>query len=164
MIKYLYIFISCILLLNTFNLQSDDELKGIPQSFDPEYKRMSDYPYFTLDSILSTFYDKSKFNQNVCAIGYISRDSSFNLKSGELLLQRIFVTCCISHAQPVSVHLLTELTESLPDSTWVKVNGKVIGLESSNVIYPAIKAERIEIITQPINQYLNCNACPTDHR
>lgn len=163
--KFLNIFILFLsLIISGFVVSlSQQNLEGIPQSFDPEYKRTGDYTYYTLDKILSTFYDEKNFNRKVSAVGYISRDTTFRLKEGELLLQRVFVTCCLSHARSVSIYLLVDNPPDFKDNEWVKVNGPVIGVTNQFGINPAIKAERIERIPEPQNPYLNCNACPAQH-
>ena len=155
-----------ILLFNIFIIvlpAADEGLKGIPEGFDPEYIRSDDYPYFTLDKVLSTFYDESRFNEKISTIGYISRDTTFPIDSGHVLLQRIFVTCCLNHASPVTIYLEPGTNTELKNDEWIKVNGSVIGVKNKLGISPCIKAERIEVIPKPKNPYLNCNACPTEH-
>lgn len=142
---------------------NDEDLKGIPKGFDSEYNRESDYPYFSLDKVLSTFYDESKFGRKISTIGYISRDTTFPKNDGIILLQRIFVTCCISHANPVTIYLETENPDLFQDEIWVKVNGTVVGVKNELGTSPCIKAEKIEIIPKPENPYLNCDACPAEH-
>lgn len=163
--KFIYVIILSLSLVisGSFSVFSQENLDGIPENFDPEYKRTYDYTYYTLDKLLSTFYDEKNFNQKVCAVGYISRDTTFRLNEGELLLQRVFVTCCLSHARPVSVYLIVDNPFDFKDNEWIKVNGPVIGITNQFGINPAIKAERIERIPEPQNPYLNCNACPAQH-
>ncbi|MBX3044198.1 MAG: hypothetical protein KIT33_04020 [Candidatus Kapabacteria bacterium] len=156
---YLAIFLIPFLSTNS----SDDILKGIPDRFDPEYIRDFDYPYYTLDKVLSTFYDERKFGENICTIGYISRDTSYPVENGNLLLQRIFVTCCLAHASPVTIYIKPMTDLYLADSTWIKINGTVNGVTNNLGTTPCIIADRIEIIPKPSNQYLNCNACPAEH-
>lgn len=157
------LYILLILIFITVLPAADEGLKGIPKVFDPEYIRSDDYPYLTLDKILSTFYDETKFNQKVCTIGYISRDTTFPIDSGHVLLQRIFVTCCVAHASPVTIYLEPGTITDLKNDEWVKVNGPVVGVHNILGTSPCIKAERIEVIPKPNNPYLNCNACPTEH-
>ncbi len=141
---------------------AEDDLNGIPAKFDSEYVKSDQYPYFTLDKVLSTFYDESKFNAKISTIGYISRDSVFPRDSNQVLLQRVFVTCCLAHASPVTIYLVPG-NYSLADSEWVKVNGTVVGVRNELGTSPCILVERLEKIPKPENPYLNCNACPTEH-
>jgi len=138
-------------------------LKGIPQSFDAEYSHSDDYQYYTLEEILSIFYDQKNVSKKVSAIGYISRDSTFKLNDGELLLQRYFVTCCISHAKPVSIFLLTDNPDLLINDEWIKVNGTIVTVTKDYGNSPAIKVEKIVKIPKPNNPYLNCDACTNQH-
>ncbi|MDX9790894.1 MAG: hypothetical protein WCZ17_01950 [Candidatus Kapaibacterium sp.] len=142
---------------------SDDELTGIPTNFDAEYSKSDDYPYYTLDKVLSTFYDESKFNTKISTIGYISRDTSFPRVENQLLLQRIFVTCCIAHASPSTIYISTDINDKLPDGQWIKINGTVIGVKNKLGTSPCIVAEKLELIPQPDNPFLNCTSCPTEH-
>jgi uncharacterized membrane protein YcgQ (UPF0703/DUF1980 family) len=138
-------------------------LEGIPQSFDAEYSHSDDYQYYTLEEILSIFYDEKNPNKKVSAIGYIGRDSTFKLSHGELLLQRYFVTCCISHAKPVSIYLLTDNPDLFNNDEWIKVNGTIVTVTKDFGNSPAIKVEKIVKIPKPNNPYLNCDACSTKH-
>lgn len=158
-----YIFIVIVLAFYFLSLNASDELLGIPEKFDPEYVKSDDYPYFTLDSVLSTFYDETKFNTNISTIGYIGKDSSFPLQDGYLLLQRVFVTCCIAHANPVTIYIKPNGDVKLDENQWIKINGKVVGITNQLGTSPCIIAERIEKIPLPHQPYLNCDACPTEH-
>lgn len=142
---------------------AEDDLHGIPKKFDPDYTKSDQYPYYSLDKVLSTFYDESKFNTKISTIGYISRDSVFPRESNQVLLQRFFVTCCVAHSSPITIYLDDINEYNLLDSEWVKVNGTVVGVRNELGTSPCIKVERLEIIPKPDNPYLNCNACPTEH-
>lgn len=143
--------------------QDNSNLVGIPENFDSEYHRDGDYPYYTLEQLLTLFYSKKQSDKKVSVIGYISRDTTFLLKPDELLLQRYFVTCCIAHAKPVSVYLITENPGIMINDEWVKVNGYLVEHTNKWGKSPALKAERIESIPKPQKPYLNCNACPNNH-
>ncbi len=163
LLKY-YHLIVVIIFFYSFSYSSAQELKGIPQVFDAEYTKIDDYLYMGLDDILSYYYT-DKQDRLISTIGYISRDSSWGLIDNELLIQRYFVTCCITHAKPVSIYIIFENADkdNFQDGEWVKINGKVTQIKKKWGISPAILVERIIKIPKPENPYLNCFACPSEH-
>ncbi len=164
------ILLQIFLISNTLLYAYDDEdnnssiiLKGIPQSYDAEYSNESDYKYYSIEKVISLFYDKPDLTQNISTIGYIGRDSSFKLNNGELLLQRLLVICCKAHAKPVSIYLIIDDTNIYQNNDWVKISGQITYLNKEFGKLPAIKVEKIFKIPKPKIPYLNCDDCSDTH-
>jgi uncharacterized repeat protein (TIGR03943 family) len=85
--------------------------------------------------------------QRVITEGMVS--NAMELGEGGILLFRFVITCCVADAQPVGVLVFPKEASSLPDDTWVRVQGVFEVRTVEGEAMASLRAEKVERIETP---------------
>ncbi len=85
-------------------------------------------------------------------IGFIYHDP--RLPSGQFLLARFTLTCCVADAAAIGVIVAWPQGDQLPINEWVRVQGPVQLGELDGKPIPLIEAESLEAVPEPAQPYL----------
>jgi putative membrane protein len=84
--------------------------------------------------------------------GFVYHDP--DLPAGQFLVCRFLVSNSLADARALGMLVAWQGAADLPDSTWVRVRGRVDPLIQEYRLLPAITAEQVEILPEPAAPYL----------
>jgi uncharacterized repeat protein (TIGR03943 family) len=85
-------------------------------------------------------------------IGFAYRDS--RLESGQILLGRFTVTCCVADAAAIALMVEGVGIEEMVENRWYRVRGPVFQTMLEGQAMPVIRVEQIEEVPMPEQPYL----------
>ena len=90
--------------------------------------------------------------QQASVVGFVYRDE--NLPQGQFVVSRFILSCCAADGYAVGMIVESPEANSFEKDTWVKVTGPVDVLSFNGRPSPLIRAEAIEVVSQPDQPYL----------
>jgi uncharacterized repeat protein (TIGR03943 family) len=108
-----------------------------------------------LDWVKLFFFEKDLkpfIGQQASVIGFVYQ--SPDLPEGQFFVSRFILSCCTADGYAVGMIVESSQAESLEQDTWVKVTGPVDVVSFNGLTSPLIRAETIQVVSQPEQPYL----------
>jgi putative membrane protein len=97
--------------------------------------------------------DPYQFNGDPAdVIGFVYHDS--RLEEGQFLVGRFTITCCVADAFAIGMVVHWPDADTLPDNSWVRVQGPIEVMEVDGQRSASIRAVSVEKIPEPAQPYL----------
>lgn len=90
--------------------------------------------------------------ESVDVVGFVFQDDS--LEGNTFYVARYVVTCCAADAAAAGLPVIWEGGDSLPNDTWIRVQGTLAETTSDGTAIPAIAATVVEPVDEPEYPYL----------
>lgn len=94
----------------------------------------------------------SYLNTPANIIGFVYHDS--RLKTGQFMVSRFAVTCCVADAFAIGMIVNWPQAASLEDNTWVNIKGTIDKINLDDAVVPIIQAEQVIPVDEPEQPYL----------
>jgi uncharacterized repeat protein (TIGR03943 family) len=97
--------------------------------------------------------DVSTFNgQEANVIGFVYKEITFG--EDQFMVARFTISCCVADASAIGLPVIWDESASLPQDTWVRVQGTFeVGEFRENTV-PMLRAASVETVKQPEHPYL----------
>jgi putative membrane protein len=97
--------------------------------------------------------DPYQFNGDPAdVVGFVYHDS--RLEEGQFLVGRFTITCCVADAFAIGMVVHWPDAGTLPDNSWVRVQGPIEVMETDGQRSATIRAVSVEKIPEPAQPYL----------
>lgn len=90
--------------------------------------------------------------QQAAVVGFVYFDDQ--LPKGQFFVSRFIITCCAADGYAIGMIVDWHDTASLKQDSWVKVSGPVEAVSFDKGLSPLIRAEAVELVSQPDQPYL----------
>jgi uncharacterized repeat protein (TIGR03943 family) len=84
--------------------------------------------------------------------GFVYHDP--RLGSSQFMVSRFSIACCVADAFALGMVVDWPDAAALPDNQWVRVRGRVHLLDLEGKKLPAIAAQEVQLIPEPVQPYL----------
>ena len=113
-----------------------------------------EYPELTIAQILTWAFENPQGveGRKVSAIGFVHHPP--NMLANGFALVRFKMWCCAADAYPVSLPIRWEQATEVEKDRWVRVRGMVAFAQQGDQRMPGLKADSVENIKRPRNQYM----------
>jgi uncharacterized repeat protein (TIGR03943 family) len=102
---------------------------------------------FYLEKELSPYID-----QQASVVGFVYFDE--RLPDGQFFVSRFILSCCAADGYAVGMIVEWDQTDTLKQDQWVQVRGPVDAVSFEGNVSPIIRAETVELVSQPDQPYL----------
>jgi uncharacterized repeat protein (TIGR03943 family) len=132
----------------TAPLRASDAGKPLQLELAPTERSILDWIRIVTISEDPTSYE----GQSADVAGFAYRDP--RLESGQILLGRFIVTCCVADATAIALMVEGEGIDEMIENQWYRIRGHVFKTVLEGQVMPVIQADQIEEIPMPEEPYL----------
>jgi uncharacterized repeat protein (TIGR03943 family) len=132
----------------TAPLRASDADKPLQLELAPTERSILDWIRIVTISEDPTSYE----GQSADVTGFAYRDP--RLESGQILLGRFILTCCVADATAIGLMVEGEGIDEMIENQWYRIRGTVFQTVLEGQVMPVIQADQIEEVPMPEEPYL----------